>query len=264
MLVAGVERSTDLSLVPGAVVGDIVVTHAGYAISVHPHRRATRLSRCSVSIPAEAPNRRRRFLSTTHRKNPGTSRDGNRPPRATICVVNETRSVRGVGAGLSDPAVFRAFYDEALPVVYGYFFKRCGGRREVAADLAQDTFLAAVKAVRSGATVETPIPWIVTIARRRLVDFYRRKASRAVSLGEWAEPTVSVGSQWTSVTETRLASALEQVPADHRLVLVLRYVDDLPVAAVARLIGRSVRATESLLSRARRSLEAAFEEADDV
>jgi RNA polymerase sigma-70 factor, ECF subfamily len=191
-------------------------------------------------------------------------RDGFSGCAATIWAVNETRSVRGLGSGLSDPDAFRVFYDTALPVVYGYFFKRCGGRGEVAADLTQETFLSAVKAVRSGTTVEAPMPWIVSIARRRLVDFYRRKEGHPVPVGEWTEQPVTVGSQWTSGTETRLVSALEQVPADHRLVLVLRYVDDLPVAEVAQLIGRSLPATESLLARARRSLEAAFEEADDV
>lgn len=184
--------------------------------------------------------------------------------RCDYLGVSEARSVRGMRSGLSDPDVFRVFYDEALPVVYGYFFKRCGGRREVAADLTQETFLSAVRVVRSGTSVEAPMPWIVTIARRRLVDFYRRKAGRPVPVGDWDTPTVSVGSQWTSGTEARLVSALEQVPTDHRLVLVLRYVDDLAVAEVAELIGRSVRATESLLVRARRSLEAAFEEAEDV
>lgn len=179
-------------------------------------------------------------------------------------MVNKSRSVRSADSGLSDPETFRAFYDEALPVVYGYFFKRCGGNREVAADLSQETFLSALRAIRSGVTVEAPMPWIVTVARRRLVDFYRRKAARPSSVGEWAEPPVSVGSEWTSATEARLVSALDQVAADQRLVLILRYVDDLAVAEVARLIGRSVRATESLLARARRSLQAAFEEADDV
>lgn len=32
--VAGIERPVDLSLVPEATVGDYVVTHSGYAISV--------------------------------------------------------------------------------------------------------------------------------------------------------------------------------------------------------------------------------------
>jgi RNA polymerase sigma-70 factor (ECF subfamily) len=39
-------------------------------------------------------------------------------------------------------------------------------------------------------------------------------------------------------------------------VLVLRYVDDLSVAEVAREMGRSVHATESLLTRARTALRA--------
>ncbi len=38
--VAGVERSVDLSLVPEAAIGDFVVTHAGYAISVVSRARA--------------------------------------------------------------------------------------------------------------------------------------------------------------------------------------------------------------------------------
>jgi hydrogenase expression/formation protein HypC len=38
--VAGAERSVDLSLVPDVTVGDFVVTHAGYAISVLSSARA--------------------------------------------------------------------------------------------------------------------------------------------------------------------------------------------------------------------------------
>ena len=38
--VAGAERSVDLSLVPEATVGDFVVVHSGYAISIMPRERA--------------------------------------------------------------------------------------------------------------------------------------------------------------------------------------------------------------------------------
>jgi hydrogenase expression/formation protein HypC len=37
---AGAERSVDLSLVPDAAVGDFIVTHAGFAISVLSRARA--------------------------------------------------------------------------------------------------------------------------------------------------------------------------------------------------------------------------------
>jgi DNA-directed RNA polymerase specialized sigma24 family protein len=48
------------------------------------------------------------------------------------------------------------------------------------------------------------------------------------------------------------------------LVLILRYVDDLAVAAVAKEIGKSVRATEPMLARARAALSAAYDEVPDV
>lgn len=49
-------------------------------------------------------------------------------------------------------------------------------------------------------------------------------------------------------------AALAALTPEHRTVLVLRYVDDLPVGDIARIVGRSVRATESLLVRARAAL----------
>lgn len=38
--IGGVERSVDVSLTPQAVLGDFVVTHSGFAISVLDHDRA--------------------------------------------------------------------------------------------------------------------------------------------------------------------------------------------------------------------------------
>lgn len=48
--------------------------------------------------------------------------------------------------------------------------------------------------------------------------------------------------------------AMRSLPAEQRAAMVLRYVDDLPVAEVARQLGRSVHATESLLARAKATL----------
>ncbi|HEY6627626.1 MAG TPA: RNA polymerase sigma factor, partial [Acidimicrobiia bacterium] len=79
---------------------------------------------------------------------------------------------------LLDPDRFREFYDRALPVVYGYFFKRVGGSA-VAADLTQETFVSAVRTLRRGANVEAPMPWVVSIARRRLVDHFRSRPNLA-------------------------------------------------------------------------------------
>jgi RNA polymerase sigma-70 factor (ECF subfamily) len=48
--------------------------------------------------------------------------------------------------------------------------------------------------------------------------------------------------------------ALTGLSAEHRLVLVLKYLDDLSVVQIAATLGKSPQAVESLLARARRAL----------
>ena len=44
----------------------------------------------------------------------------------------------------ADEVAFRAWYDRAMPRVYAYLVSRSGGDRELAEELAQQTFVAAV------------------------------------------------------------------------------------------------------------------------
>jgi RNA polymerase sigma-70 factor, ECF subfamily len=60
----------------------------------------------------------------------------------------------------------------------------------------------------------------------------------------------------------RVAELLRELSSAHRLVLALRYVDDLSVEEIARAMGRSVHATESLLVRARRALASSQRKSD--
>ena len=53
-----------------------------------------------------------------------------------------------------------------------------------------------------------------------------------------------------------LLARLAALPPLQRAALVLRYGDDLPVGEVARIVGKSVHATESLLARGRSALRA--------
>jgi RNA polymerase sigma-70 factor (ECF subfamily) len=104
------------------------------------------------------------------------------------------------------------------------------------------------------------MPWIVTIARRRLVDHIRSGSGTGRTVVRDAPPE----DLSTSAAEARLTAALGMLSADHRLALILRYVDDLAVAEVANHLGRSLRATESILARARAALSAAYDEVADV
>jgi RNA polymerase sigma-70 factor (ECF subfamily) len=62
----------------------------------------------------------------------------------------------------------------------------------------------------------------------------------------------------------RARETLERLAAQHRAVLTLRYLDDLPVADVAEILDRTVHATEALLVRARLAFRRAYSEQEDA
>ena len=153
-----------------------------------------------------------------------------------------------------------AIYDTALPRVYGYLLPRCGSVA-VAEDLTAETFVAAVAAARHGNVAEVTVPWLVGIARHKLVDHWRRVAREQRSLAAAEPGGDGLDDPWEEWLDAEAAhAALARLSAQHRVALTLRYLDGLPVAAVAEHLGRSLHATETLLVRARAALRRVYRE----
>jgi RNA polymerase sigma-70 factor, ECF subfamily len=173
-------------------------------------------------------------------------------------------SVEQVAAG--DPRTgLLALYDTALPEVYGYLLHRCG-RTALAEDLTAETFLAAVDAVRKERPPPLSTGWLIGIARHKLVDHWRRLAREERTLSAVADdPTLRPQSDdpWDARLDALQAQeTLLTLAPQHRAALTLRYLDDLPVNEVARLMDRTLHATEALLVRARTAFRLSYAQQD--
>lgn len=168
-------------------------------------------------------------------------------------------------ADLRDPTRFRAFYEDALPRVYGYLFHRCGGRAATAEDLTQETFTAAVGEIKRDKAPAEVMPWIFSLARHKLIDHYRReeRAERKLSLAWEAERIADETLFGIEASRERTLSALAALPASQRAAISLRYLDGMSVAAVAAALGKSLHSTESLLARGRENFKQRYLENDD-
>ena len=148
-------------------------------------------------------------------------------------------------------AALLACYESALPQVYGYLLARCG-RREVAEELTSETFLAAADAVRRGSAPRVDVPWLIGVARHKLVDHWRRQEREQRNLRVVAAEPAPPDDPWEERLDSlRAHETLDRLAPQYRLALTLRYVDDLPVAEVAALLSRTLHATETLLMRAK-------------
>lgn len=151
---------------------------------------------------------------------------------------------------LRDPADFTRFYRTHLPAVYGYLHRLSGGDVALAEDLTQDTWMQLADAVRMGRDECADIRWLMTVARSRFLDHARRQQRRLRRLALVA----STDEHHDPPSSTDVLVGLADLEPMHRLVLMLRYVEDLSVLAVADTIGKNVTATNSLLARARAEL----------
>lgn len=165
-----------------------------------------------------------------------------------------------MGDDTNPEEVLLALYERALPVVYGYLVDRCGNR-STAEDLAAETFLAAVLALRRSSPTTVSVPWLIGVARHKLVDHWRREG-RGERLVHAIGDTVRASEDpWDAQVDAWAAtSVLGGLVSDHRAALTLRYVDGLSVGEVAEILGRSLQATEALLVRAKAAYRRASQE----
>jgi RNA polymerase sigma-70 factor (ECF subfamily) len=155
-------------------------------------------------------------------------------------------------------------YDTALPQVYGYLLVRAGSP-PLAEDLTSDTFLAAVRAIERGKVPDLTVAWLITVARNKLVDHWRRQAreERGLRLVHDTAPEEEMSDGLDEQFDrARAREVLATLGAHHRAALTLRYLDGLSVPEVAACLGRTVHAAEALLVRARHAFRVAFAEAE--
>lgn len=170
-------------------------------------------------------------------------------------------AVRATAAEVDE---FRRLYDGTKADVYGYLRHRCGDPA-LAEDLTSEVYLAAVRECRAGRGDVVSVRWLVGVARNKLVDHWRRREREARRLRKLAggaqDQDLPPGSEETDVERVR--QALADLSPDHRAALTLKYVDGCSLEQAADALGRSVKATGSLLERARQSMRDRLAEVRD-
>jgi RNA polymerase sigma-70 factor, ECF subfamily len=161
---------------------------------------------------------------------------------------------RAVLAG--DEQAWRALYEGSCDGLYAYVLWRCGGLRDSAEEVTQETWLHAVRRIADFDSGRGSfIAWLRGIAANLLRNRLRRDARRRTQPldGELAAPDGG------RAEAERVAGALALLPPRYETVLRAKYLDGLSVACIAAETGETPKAVESLLSRARQAFRDAYD-----
>jgi RNA polymerase sigma-70 factor, ECF subfamily len=167
-----------------------------------------------------------------------------------------------------DESAFEALVLRYQTAVLNFIYRFIGDRTQ-AKDLSQEVFLRVWQAAKSYEAKAKFTTWVYRIASNlclnELKSARRRRWLRFFQSGEEGgktiEETLSDGSPSTETLllakeRTRqITEALQTLPENQRMAIILKRYDDLSYEEIARVIDCSVSAVESLLVRAKRTLQ---------
>lgn len=160
-----------------------------------------------------------------------------------------------------DGDAFACLYDAHVDQIYGFIYRRVGDR-QLAEDLTSDVFLRAYRSISRFTWQGVGIgAWFTTIARNRVTDHFKSARARlerpTETFAEEADedpPDDPVRLALHGDMAEALGAAIEELSADHREIIELRFVQGLSVSESALAMDRTEGAIKALQYRALRAL----------
>jgi RNA polymerase sigma-70 factor, ECF subfamily len=159
-----------------------------------------------------------------------------------------------------DGKAFQALYEHFAPRIYNFLFRLLGSRDE-AEDVAQQTFLIALRqlgTLRDAAQIES---WIYRIARNEVYLKFRRKKALSledddsgIEVERLEESRLHAHPEKLLLNEElglRIQSVLDALPAKLREVFILAVIQEMSYQEIAGIVGRTLLSVKTDIYRAR-------------
>lgn len=163
---------------------------------------------------------------------------------------------------IAQEKAFLEAYEQYGDAIFRHCYFRVSDR-EKAKDLVQETFSRAWQFIASGHEVQNMKAYMYQIANNLIIDYYRKK--KDISLDGLQEDGFDPGFDDREHLENFIAGKealgmLESLDDAYRGVVIMRYVDDVPIQDIAVIMGVSENVVSVRLHRALKKLRGMFEQ----
>lgn len=160
------------------------------------------------------------------------------------------------------------FVSAHADAVYAYVRHRLAPRIDRADDLVHDVFLAALTNLAAYRGASSVRSWLLGIARHKVEDYYRQRLHESDAIPEGddgAEPADDRPPIEERIDRARATAKtqriMRQLPEAYGVVLLWRYWENRSVREIATATGKTEKAVERLLARARTRFRELWNEA---
>jgi RNA polymerase sigma-70 factor, ECF subfamily len=200
---------------------------------------------------------------------PETPAEANAPRLAPVVDQSSAEERELVAAILrKDRKATARFVAVYADCVYGYARRRLAPRADLVEDVVQDVFLAALGGLSSFLGNAPLRSWLLGIARHKVEAYYRQKLREPEPLADTGDPAEQAADGMPidelidrERLEAKTQRVLRQLPEAYSLALLWRYWENRSVREMAEATGKTEKAIERLLARARARFKALWGQA---
>ena len=169
--------------------------------------------------------------------------------------IQEKRFLDRVKA--KDPEVFAEIYNHYIDQIYRFIYFKVP-RREEAEDLTSEVFLKTWQYLFGAQKeVKNLRALLYQIAKNLIVDFYRQRSKVEIIEDEYIIDRVEITHQQSLLSEIddrseiiNIEKALKKLKDEYKEVIILRYLEQLELPEIAKILNKSKGAVRVLLHRA--------------
>jgi len=159
-------------------------------------------------------------------------------------------------ARLGDKNAFGSIYNKYINKIYRFAFYKTSSK-EIAEDITSQTFLKLWEIIAHGGQIKTLQALLYQITRNLIIDHYRSKHNTEVPLEfELDSQAIHIDEKIHSKIDNELLRpAVMLLKEEYREIIILRYIEDLSITEIAKIIDKTNGNVRTLTHRALNELK---------
>ena len=164
-----------------------------------------------------------------------------------------------------EQSAFKVLYLKYSDLLFAYILHHLDKDKEVASDIWQETWVVVIEKINDFQYKSSIFTWLCAIAKNKISDYYRN-AKKKERFQRIEKLHFDIDAEELEIelvdleTQVDVITVLANLTDMDRYLLVAKYIENKGIDKISLEIGKSYKATESMLTRSREAFRKEFKQ----
>ena len=174
-------------------------------------------------------------------------------------ILSDKELIGRIKVGNQD--AFKELYQRYSDLLFAFILIQLDNDKEASSDIWQETWIIAIEKISDFSFKSSVFTWLCAIAKNKISDYYRLNEKQR-KINNEIKNYFDIDNEEIDIVDENIQedvlSVLANLKDEYRYILLSRYFESKSVEEISLAIGKSYKATESLLSRSREAFRKGF------